>query len=431
MELHHNLTKTGWLQGMTAPRVRGCQLMGEAGCELPQNQMPDLHIPLSWAPLRLTTADGDLFQYFESVALQTLTTCDSDHRRFVGNISRLALTDFSDSSRAVLQALLAIASLHRYGLCAETIKLQSAALRLLKDSAQLGLSDSEAIQHIAAGMLLCSFEIQGDAQISGSWLSYICGAKRLLNVINPKKANPGSELKGMLSWVVYYDVLARFTLRHWHRTTQSADLKQLLGPSSCNLLEIPDISSCSAPLLGPLSEVFENVVPPSHPNYHDTNFRSYLSELEKRLKALRSRPGHFEVADHNPDEAKIDINLELYRLAALIYLERTSKDSSGESPKVHLWAESALELIAKRPACKHVFPLLILGCEARTDDHRIIILDALDQSIKWTHSQSMQSLHKILQAVWNQDDLEARSPMNYVLKMNTLLSSFESMPSFA
>jgi hypothetical protein len=69
------------------------------------------------------------------------------------------MTDDTDSSKAVLQSLLALSSLHRYGVQDEAIRLQSQALQLLEKSARSGLSQLEAVQHIAAGMLLCTFEV--------------------------------------------------------------------------------------------------------------------------------------------------------------------------------------------------------------------------------------------------------------------------------
>jgi hypothetical protein len=71
------------------------------------------------------------------------------------------LTYATDCSAAVLHALLAVASIHRHGFQADAVRLQSASLRVLESSARKGMSDSEAVQHIAANMLLCSFEVGG------------------------------------------------------------------------------------------------------------------------------------------------------------------------------------------------------------------------------------------------------------------------------
>ncbi|KAF2425545.1 hypothetical protein EJ08DRAFT_400325 [Tothia fuscella] len=38
----------------------------------------------------------------------------------------------------------------------------------------------EAIQHVAAGMLLCLFEVHQSSCTSSEWMWYICGVKRVL-----------------------------------------------------------------------------------------------------------------------------------------------------------------------------------------------------------------------------------------------------------
>ena len=64
------------------------------------------------------------------------------------------------SSRAVTKSLLALTSLHRYGLCEHAIKSKIATLRALYDaSRESNISRAEAMQHVAAGMMLCSFEV--------------------------------------------------------------------------------------------------------------------------------------------------------------------------------------------------------------------------------------------------------------------------------
>lgn len=73
---------------------------------------------------------------------------------------RAAHSNKSSSATAVLQSLLALSSLHRYGVQSQAIKLKISSLKALaaaSNSDSLGVT--EVIQHIAAGMLLCSFEV--------------------------------------------------------------------------------------------------------------------------------------------------------------------------------------------------------------------------------------------------------------------------------
>lgn len=75
---------------------------------------------------------------------------------------RAAHTNKSSSAAAVLQSLLALSSLHRYGVQSQAMKLKIASLKALAAAAnsQSRLGITEVVQHIAAGMLLCSFEVR-------------------------------------------------------------------------------------------------------------------------------------------------------------------------------------------------------------------------------------------------------------------------------
>jgi hypothetical protein len=274
---------------------------------------------------------------------------------------------------------------------------------------------------------LGELQIQGDTEVSGPWFWYIVGAKRLLTVVaDPSKQDIGAELKSMLGWVHYYDVLAHFSLRHWHRVCDKPRFRvfrEMLGPAQGEILLRVAHRTCSTDLLPLLTELFENVVQPSNPRYFDPQYRTYLADLEMRLTSL-STASNLEPSGKN-------CYIELYRLAALIYLERASNNFSGQSAKIDRWTQAALDFFDEKQALKHVFPLFIVGCEARSDEQRIIVLDALDRTIRRTRSRSMELLHTILQSAWNQDDLGGGANLDYITRMDAVLSSCPKVPSFA
>ena len=72
---------------------------------------------------------------------------------------RMALTGDTPSTAAVRNSLLALSSLHRYGVQEQAFKFKISSLRALATTSMSDLTDVEAIQHVAAGMLLCSFEV--------------------------------------------------------------------------------------------------------------------------------------------------------------------------------------------------------------------------------------------------------------------------------
>jgi hypothetical protein len=88
-----------------------------------------------------------------------MTTCSEDGYLFLGSYIRLAFTDGTESSQSVIQSILAVSAMHRAGVQPKTLQLQGASLRALSISASRGITESEAVQHIAANMLLCASEV--------------------------------------------------------------------------------------------------------------------------------------------------------------------------------------------------------------------------------------------------------------------------------
>lgn len=72
---------------------------------------------------------------------------------------RIALAGNTPSSVAVLRSLLALSSLHRYGIQVQAIELKISSLNALAAASMSNFGAKEVIQHVAAGMLLCSFEV--------------------------------------------------------------------------------------------------------------------------------------------------------------------------------------------------------------------------------------------------------------------------------
>jgi hypothetical protein len=72
---------------------------------------------------------------------------------------RMALVNNAPSTAAVLRSLLALSSLHRSGLHSQAAELKIDALKALSAASNREISAMETVQHVAAGMLLCSYEV--------------------------------------------------------------------------------------------------------------------------------------------------------------------------------------------------------------------------------------------------------------------------------
>ena len=153
------------------------------------------------------------------VASASLATFGHEETALGNILIRISLEGKTASAAAVLQALLAFSSLHRFGLQPQAVELKIAALRsLAKGSAAASLGAKETIQHIATGMLLCSFEVHQSSCSSDEWMGFLSGVETVVNASSiDTLLQLGSDVVVLLDWVHYHDVLARFSLLYWER----------------------------------------------------------------------------------------------------------------------------------------------------------------------------------------------------------------------
>lgn len=293
---------------------------------------------------------------------------------------------------------------------------------------------------------------------------YVNSAKQLLKAIRVDKNLLSSEFVGTTNWLYHHDVSAQFGFRHWRRrqnthlldvtpmssvrentkamTAITQDITKVrITPlfselRSTHTFQMTGHQVSQHVILWPLADVFQSIVPPSHPDYHDANYRSELANLEHELESIIN-------GQHVPPSKRLDLThlptkthhevavLEIYRLAALIYLERASRNFSGSSPKLETWAGTAFDILKAMGICNYGFPVFIIACEARTDEQRIVVLDCLHQTQSAKSMTGMAIVEKMVQSIWAMDDLETEKELDYMAKMDLVISGCETMPSFA
>ncbi|PQE32570.1 zinc-finger transcription factor protein [Rutstroemia sp. NJR-2017a WRK4] len=79
--------------------------------------------------------------------------------------------------------------------------------------------------------------------------------------------------------------------------------------------------------------------------------------------------------------------------------------------------ERAYILLDELETSNSAFPLLIIGCEARADEQRMRILQHIERA-------------SILQQIWVQDDLAVDYELDYLNRLDAVISSYQIMPSF-
>lgn len=118
---------------------------------------------------------------------------------------------------ALMSSLLAVSSLHRYGLQDLAFRYKIAAINALVRSAESGPRGIlESAQHAATCLVLATFEVQHHSNSSGQWVFYVEGAKHVLQATRPQEKSDQGELSPLLDWIFYLDTMSWYNMRHWH-----------------------------------------------------------------------------------------------------------------------------------------------------------------------------------------------------------------------
>lgn len=82
-----------------------------------------------------------------------------DSSALLNTLIRMILSDSSRSTVCLMHSMLAVSSLYLHGLQAQSIKYHTAALQAMRETADIGLTGVEPCEHVAAAMLLGSYEV--------------------------------------------------------------------------------------------------------------------------------------------------------------------------------------------------------------------------------------------------------------------------------
>ncbi|KAL4946310.1 hypothetical protein BDV06DRAFT_218440 [Aspergillus oleicola] len=365
---------------------------------------PGIQIPMPFDFCQYNDAEGQLFDYFQHTASQSLAILGHDTQDLGRLLLRMAFGSSCPITKAVQTAILAFASLHHHGVQGQAFDFKVAALSALGKASKTCIKDAEAL-HVAAGMLLCTFDIHKAACTSGQWRFYVTGVKSviansyLLQYRYGKSRDIDADLSMLLDWVHYHDALARFSSLHWNREPHNvcfpAQICLELHQKNKGLTSDALVAQWSHPALAiRMMQVLE-----------------YGCEaLSGRLRAAGAK---VDYSIHNlarllepvPFSPTTDQTLELFYHAILVYLNRASNHALEPSTTTQKRKQRAFDLFPTLSVLSRQFPLFILGSEARTDEERCIILDLLDRTEADPSSRSFFLVREFINMVWVQRDL--------------------------
>ncbi|KAH4009725.1 hypothetical protein HBI40_242230 [Parastagonospora nodorum] len=398
-----------------------------------------LGVPMLWNTFKLEVPDRDLFEYLLTgscapsavycVASASLATFGHDAATLGKILVRIGLEGKTASAAAVLQALLAFSSLHRYGLQPHAVELKIAALKSLAEgSAVPSLGAKETIQHIATGMLLCSFEIHHSSCSSDEWMGCLRGVETVINASSIKTLlQLGSDVVVLLDWVHYHDILARFSLLYWEREG-TPEL-----PSTPTNFFGPQISILPPPVFSMINllsqacvTISSSTIPPETGNSAD-NYKNFVGVIDWRIRTV---PMLKITHDDNDVLDNVALLMHLYQLAMLVFLNRRSEGVIDQPIRTQDYIDKAFALLPRLSFCKQQFPIHVIGCEARTDEQRAVILDVISRTEKMSLSRSFSYCRRILQAVWAQDDLREGNKISHRDMLTSVIGHCVIVPAF-
>lgn len=302
----------------------------------------------------------------------------------------------------------------------------------------------EAGGHVAANVLLCILEMQQPEDGSSAWIGYVCSFKEVLHVFAKYDPCPGEDSTTVLALAYYADTMARFGIRHW-RTEHVKAYAQKLGfagdgQKECYLqyllaqrsllIDLPNIAICAHSIMRLLAEVFSTIMYSGDRRYKSVEYQEYLDGLRSRLVTVST------VVPANDDGTVVggpgesDSLLELTRLAAMIYLERVSRNFSGQSHQLKRWTQQALSIISRLDCYAYPFPMFVVGCETCSDEDRIVMLDFYARVEMKSRLPHLRQIKSLLQTAWNQQDLQEDANLEYIAKINLVMSTRDIVPCF-
>ncbi|KAH8817329.1 fungal-specific transcription factor domain-containing protein [Xylogone sp. PMI_703] len=392
---------------------------------------PYLHRISEFSHTTTMELETELISYFCSVVSTTMVPFNDRKDRFSDLLLRLCFFDESSSSRAVLRALLALSWVHRNGYHYKNNQLKLQAIADMRSSMSEHLGQTKVMQHIAAGMLLCSFEIFVPSESSFQWPIYLAGVKMVIEAHLLNKVFPDQEISTLVCWTYYHDVLSLFSFLHWKKITPEAEhLRRYKNVPLRHLIHQPSskidiIFGCSLEMLDLLYAIFKfyELLGDSTTLSDDDIIR--FQTLDAGVQSIQQEWDPELVTD---DPASVENVAELYRLASIIYLHRRMEVLQGPSPLIEMTVDSAFAVVSKLSVCEHAFPLSIVACEARTDERRRQILTVMSRTEEQKRSRSYVCIRTFITAFWNQDDLDAKGDIPYSKRLDTLMTLSEFLP---
>ncbi|KAL6875812.1 fungal-specific transcription factor domain-containing protein [Trichoderma longibrachiatum] len=325
----------------------------------------------------------------------------------------LVRMSFQDETLPSLASRYAISALSYQHLAMDkaAVMHQTRAIRALQAAIETA-APSECMQLMAASMLLNIYETLNFDTSDLSWSIFFCGTKRIVNLVTKTDDTFFGDEALIIDWIFYHDVMYKFSIRHWREKNSDqillASQRKVLSKAvfSPERQVIVPILGCSLELLDLLCQTIDAVYEPDDPNFQSESHLKQIRSLEIRLKYLQQRQSSLFPLDTTPQESTQETTVaELYRLATTIYLLRMAKREPDSAKSVLQAVDKAYETLNRLEHCERPWPLFVIALEARSEEHRGIMLRVLGKSVERRPLGAMALVARMVPDAWTQLDL--------------------------
>ncbi|KAH8175977.1 fungal specific transcription factor domain-containing protein [Sarocladium implicatum] len=370
--------------------------------------------------------DAEMMEHFQNVASRALPAFGIDPMQLGRALVRIAGLDSSHASLGLTKLIQSFAVIQKYSVHEQMMNLKIEALSALGASSKHKLSPTAAMQHLAAGMMLCSIEIHHASCTTGQWLIHLCGVKKIQRSGSLPEPLPGSDLEMLLHWAYYVDVVARFSYKHWSDPFAEGPCPMSQTSPAALRAERPAMRATSLDVIELMAEVSDATaagLPTDATMEVRESHINYLKILEWRIQRAAGSAGNHE---GSPEAQQI---MQLFSSALLVYLYRANQAFLGSSPETNERIEEGFGALARVPFCDRQFPIFVFGCEARTEEQRRVILDVMARTEEAVPCRAYHYLRLILVGLWAQDDL-AEGTLEYSQRLGRVLRWCTNLPAF-
>jgi hypothetical protein len=278
--------------------------------------------------------------------------------------------------------------------------------------------------------------------------------KRIINTSPATHKLVRQEYSVFLDWVYYHEVLSEFTVRHWivpyegcgfapiarsPRAIEGSDSK-VSGSIShflqhhLTLRQVGDSIGCPIDVLELVAYTCRRAIV-SNPSEVDHG-NDAMERAEVLEQNISKAAGDYGAGIHVEYAAPIDRNImvsNLHRVASLIYADRAVHRVSGTEFRHRRLVREGILLLTKMRTCQNAWPLFIIACEAFDDSQRLAILDVFEKSRqdRKRRSNHIHFIQHLVEAVWNQHDLNAENEIDYLTIFDAVVGSVPFIPLFA